>query len=97
VRSRALPASKRRGRHASLFNLSAALKNAGRLAEAAEVMLQGLAMARELGLELTAGAALFVNAANQLFLLGRWQEEEEDLLRKAPRLERPLDSAPTCR
>jgi hypothetical protein len=83
-------------------NLSAALENAGRLAEAAEVMFQGLARARELDLELTAGAALFVNAANQSFLLGRWQEEEEeeeeeDLLRKAPRLERPLDSAPTCR
>jgi hypothetical protein len=31
---------KRRGRHASLFNLSAALENAGRLAQAAEVMLQ---------------------------------------------------------
>jgi hypothetical protein len=58
-------------------------------------MLQGLARVREVNLELTAGAALFVNAANQLFLLGRWQEE--DLLRKAPRLERPFDSAPTCR
>jgi tetratricopeptide (TPR) repeat protein len=67
-------------------NLSTALESTGRLEEAADVMLDGLARARELDLELTAGAPLLANAADQLFMLGRW-EEEDHLLRKAPRLE----------
>jgi tetratricopeptide (TPR) repeat protein len=67
-------------------NLSVVLETAGRLDEAANVALQGLAMARQFSVELAAGPTLILNAASQLFLLGRW-EEEEQLIRKAPGLE----------
>jgi tetratricopeptide (TPR) repeat protein len=66
-------------------NLSFAFENAGRLEEAAEAALQGLALARTRHLELVAGAVLLLNAAEYLFLLGRWQQAE-DLLDSAPRL-----------
>jgi tetratricopeptide (TPR) repeat protein len=67
-------------------NLSWALHQAGRLPEAAETVLAGLALARELHLEFTAGAILLLNAAEQLFQLGRWTEVDE-LVRDAHRLD----------
>ena len=65
-------------------NLSFAFENAGRLEEAAEAALHGLALARPRHLELVAGAVL-LNAADYLFRLGRWREAE-DLLGSTPRL-----------
>jgi tetratricopeptide (TPR) repeat protein len=67
-------------------NLSWALEHAGRLPEAAETVLAGLELARELHLEFTAGAILLLNAADLLFQLGRWTEMDE-LIRDAHRLE----------
>lgn len=67
-------------------NLAWVLENVGRTEEAADEMLAGLAVAHQRELEVTIGAGLLVNAANQLFLLGRWQEGE-DLLRRGHRLE----------
>jgi tetratricopeptide (TPR) repeat protein len=67
-------------------NLSWALEQAGRLPEAAETVLASLAQARELHVEFTTGAVLLLNAANQLFQLGRWSEVDE-LIRDAYRLE----------
>jgi tetratricopeptide (TPR) repeat protein len=67
-------------------NLAWALENAGRLQEAADELLAGLAMARALDLDLSAGAVLLINAINLLFMTGRWSEEE-DLLRRAARLD----------
>ena len=70
----------------SYANLSWALEKAGRLPEAAETVLAGLALTRAFHLELTAGALLLLNAANQLFQLGRWAEVDS-LLQEARRLE----------
>jgi tetratricopeptide (TPR) repeat protein len=67
-------------------NLALALENAGRTEEAADEVLAGLAVARQRELDVTTGAGLLINAAEHLFLLGRWQEEE-DLLRRGHRLE----------
>ena len=74
-------------------NLSWALEQAGQLEEAAATALAGLGMARELRLEFTAGAVLLLNAASQLFLLGRWAEMD-DLIGDAPRLEANAGSSP---
>ena len=65
-------------------NLSFAYESAGRLDEAVEAALHGVALARTRHLELVAGGVL-LNAADYLFLLGRWQEAE-NLLGSAPRL-----------
>jgi predicted ATPase len=67
-------------------NLAWTLELVGRLEEAVNEMLAGLAVARALDLDLTMGATLLINAINQLFLIGRWTEED-DLLRRAVRLE----------
>ena len=74
-------------------NLSWALEQAGRLPEAAETVLAGLALTREHHLEFVAGPILLLNAANQLFQLGRWTEMDH-LIRDAHRLEASARDAP---
>ena len=55
-------------------NLGATLSLAGRTQEAVAVTRQGLAAARELGLEQAMGSFLTVNLAATLFELGDWEE-----------------------
>jgi DNA-binding CsgD family transcriptional regulator/tetratricopeptide (TPR) repeat protein len=55
-------------------NLTTVLELAGRHAEAVEVAKAGIAAAREAGLEAVYGNVLRGNAADSLFLLGRWDE-----------------------
>jgi tetratricopeptide (TPR) repeat protein len=74
-------------------NLSWGLEQAGRLPEAAETGLDGLALMRELNLEFTAGATLLLNTADQLFQLGRWTEMDH-LIRDAHRLEASVRYGP---
>ncbi len=69
-------------------NLSEALHQAGRLKEAAAVVLEGLERARTNGLERTYGETMGAIAVNWLFLLGRWDEAErmaQEVLDHAPR------------
>jgi tetratricopeptide (TPR) repeat protein len=66
-------------------NQTFALENAGRVEEAVELALRGLAVAREHPETEIAAGTLLVNATDQLFLLGRWQEARE-LLASAPQM-----------
>jgi tetratricopeptide (TPR) repeat protein len=66
-------------------NQTFALENAGRVSEAVELALQGLAVARKHPETEIAAGALLVNATDQLFLLGRWREARE-LLTSAPHM-----------
>ncbi|WP_178379740.1 helix-turn-helix transcriptional regulator [Cryptosporangium aurantiacum] len=62
-------------------NLTYALENAGRLDEALAECRAGLERSRRLGLDRSSGAALLANnAADVLFLLGRWPEAVETAL-----------------
>ena len=55
-------------------NLTTVLELAGRHEEAVEVATAGIAAAKEAGLEAVYGNILRGNAADSLFLLGRWDE-----------------------
>jgi DNA-binding CsgD family transcriptional regulator len=56
------------------LNLDYAYWSAGRLTEALEASLDGVAEVRRLGLQWAFGPTLLGNAAEKLFLLGRWPE-----------------------
>jgi DNA-binding CsgD family transcriptional regulator len=60
-------------------NLGFALETAGRLEESLTATLDGVRRSRDVGLDLTGGALLLVNAASVLVMLGRWDEAEEML------------------
>jgi tetratricopeptide (TPR) repeat protein len=66
-------------------NLSFALEKAGMVEEAAKEALQGLESVKKFDAEM-ASAYLLLNAADLLFLLGRWKEVD-NLLSSDPRLE----------
>ncbi len=55
-------------------NLTTVLELAGRHEEAVEVAKAGIAAAKDAGLEAVYGNVLRGNAADSLFLLGRWEE-----------------------
>jgi DNA-binding CsgD family transcriptional regulator/tetratricopeptide (TPR) repeat protein len=55
-------------------NLTTVLELAGRHEEAVEVAVEGIAAAKAAGLEAVYGNVLRGNAADSLFLLGRWEE-----------------------
>ena len=55
-------------------NLTTVLELAGRHEEAVEVAKAGIAVAKDAGLEAVYGNVLRGNAADSLFLLGRWEE-----------------------
>lgn len=55
-------------------NLTTVLELAGRHEEAVEVASEGIAAAKDAGLEAVYGNVLRGNAADSLFLLGRWEE-----------------------
>ena len=55
-------------------NLTTVLELAGRHEEAVEVATAGIAAAKDAGLEAVYGNVLRGNAADSLFLLGRWEE-----------------------
>jgi DNA-binding CsgD family transcriptional regulator/tetratricopeptide (TPR) repeat protein len=60
-----------------LANLTTVLDVIGRRAEAVEIAYEGIAEARQVGLEAVYGSFLRANAAGSLFLLGRWAECRE--------------------
>ena len=55
-------------------NLTTVLDLAGRHEEAVAIAFEGIAAARSAGLEAVYGNFLRGNAADSLFLLGRWEE-----------------------
>jgi DNA-binding CsgD family transcriptional regulator/tetratricopeptide (TPR) repeat protein len=67
-------------------NLSSVLEVAGRLAESAQVAMEGLDVARARGLEVNGGGILVGNAAAALLKLGRWDEVEALVQEMLPRL-----------
>ena len=60
-----------------IANLTTVLDLVGRRTEAAEIAYEGIAEARRVGLEAVYGNFLRANAADSLFLLGRWAESRE--------------------
>jgi DNA-binding CsgD family transcriptional regulator/tetratricopeptide (TPR) repeat protein len=58
------------------LHLGEVLRLRGRLAEALEVMVDGRAAARRLGLEGSFGRFMLVHAGDDLFRLGRWERAE---------------------
>ena len=58
-------------------NLTTVLELAGRHEEAVEVASEGIAAAKDAGLEAVYGNVLRGNAADSLFLLGRWEEARD--------------------
>lgn len=57
--------------------LSFVLHTAGRLKESLATCRRGLALARRLGVEFSAGSILLVNAVDALLLLGQWREADD--------------------
>ncbi len=75
------PLAERTGDLDDLFrvyaNLTTVLDHVSRRAEAADVAYQGIEASRRVGLEAVYGNFLRANAADSLFVLGRWAESSE--------------------
>ncbi len=80
------------------INLAEVLRYRGRIAEALAVTVEGERAARRLGIESSFGAYLSVNAAEDLFHLGRWGEARATTRRRrrATGWSRPAASSGTA-